>query len=206
MGECALKKVSANPMRVILASKSPRRKEILENLGLKFDIIVADADESSDIRDPELLVQELARIKGRAVLERLDRTEEFLLIACDTLVYAEGEFLGKPKDKADARRMMNLLSGKAHLVVSGLYLNCCGKETSVSAVTKVGFDQLTEAEIEEYISTDEPYDKAGGYAVQGKACVFVNGLDGDYFNVVGLPVNLLYRTLKEAFGIDIRNL
>ena len=73
-------------------------------------------------------------------------------------------------------------------------------------MTKVGFDQLTEAEIEEYISTDEPYDKAGGYAVQGKACVFVNGLDGDYFNVVGLPVNLLYRTLKETFGIDIRNL
>ena len=193
-------------MRVILASKSPRRKEILGNLGLKFDIIVADADESSDIRDPELLVQELARIKGRAVLERLDRTEEFLLIACDTLVYAEGEFLGKPKDKADANRMMHLLSGKAHLIVSGLYLNCCGKEIAVSAVTKVCFDQLTECEIEEYISTDEPYDKAGGYAVQGKACVFVNGLDGDYFNVVGLPVNLLYRTLKEAFGIDIRNL
>lgn len=193
-------------MRVILASKSPRRKEILENLGLKFDIIVADADESSDIREPELLVRELARIKGRAVLEKINTAEDFLLIACDTLVYAEGEFLGKPKDKADAKRMMELLSGRTHRVVSGLYLNCCGKEEAASAVTKVSFDLLTEREIEEYISTDEPYDKAGGYAVQGKACVFVNGLDGDYFNVVGLPVNLLYRTLKEAFDIDVHDL
>jgi septum formation protein len=206
MDEYALKKESCKSMRVILASKSPRRKEILENLGVKFEVVVADADESSDITDPELLVQALAKKKGRAVWERLDRTEEFLLIACDTLVYAEGEFLGKPKDKADANRMMHLLSGKAHLVVSGLYLNCCGKEIAVSAVTKVCFDQLTECEIEEYISTDEPYDKAGGYAVQGRACVFVSGLEGDYFNVVGLPVNLLYRTLKKEFGIDIREL
>lgn len=190
-------------MRIILASKSPRRREILENLGLKFDIIVADADESSDIRDPELLVQALARKKGRAVLDAIGSCDDCLLIACDTLVYAEGEFLGKPRDKEDARRMMKLLSGRSHIVVSGIYLNCCGEEAGAAAVTKVNFDVLSDQEIEDYINTDEPYDKAGGYAVQGRAGLYISGLEGDYFNVVGLPVNLLYRTLKERFDIDL---
>ena len=193
-------------MRIILASKSPRRKEILENLGVKFEIMVADADESSDITDPELLVQALAKKKGRAVLEKLEDPSDCLLIACDTLVYAEGELLGKPRNKEDAVRMMRLLSGRSHAVVSGLYLFCEGREVGVAAVTRVTFDELTEDEIEDYVNTAEPYDKAGGYAVQGKACVFVSGLEGDYFNVVGLPVNLLYRTLKKEFGIDIRAL
>ncbi|MBQ8409749.1 MAG: septum formation protein Maf [Clostridia bacterium] len=193
-------------MRVILASKSPRRKEILETLGVKFEIRVADADESSDVKDPELLVQALAQKKGRAVLEGLEDKNDCLLIACDTLVYAEGEFLGKPKDVADATRMMRMLSGKAHIVVSGLYLYYDGREVGASAVTKVCFDQLSDSEIEDYVNTSEPYDKAGGYAVQGLAGKFVKGIEGDYFNVVGLPVNLLYRTLKEQFGLDIQRL
>ena len=134
-------------MRIILASKSPRRKEILENLGLKFDIVVADADESSEIKDPELLVQALAKKKGKAVLDIIGSCEDRLVIACDTLVYAEKEFLGKPKDKENARRMMKLLSGKAHDVVSGLYLNYNGKEVGAAAVTKVRFDNLSDEEI-----------------------------------------------------------
>jgi septum formation protein len=206
MDEYALKKESCKSMRVILASKSPRRKEILENLGVKFEVVVADADESSDITDPELLVQALAKKKGRAVLEKLEDPSDCLLIACDTLVYAEGEFLGKPRDREDARRMMRLLSGRSHAVVSGLYLFYGGKEVGAAAVTRVTFAELTEEEIEDYVNTAEPYDKAGGYAVQGRACVFVSGLEGDYFNVVGLPVNLLYRTLKKEFGINIREL
>ena len=207
MGKCAYNQNGEwRVMRIILASKSPRRKEILENLGVKFEIMVADADESSDITDPELLVQALAKKKGRAVLEKLEDTSDCLLIACDTLVYAEGEFLGKPRNKEDAVRMMRLLSGRSHAVVSGLYLFCENREVGAAAVTRVTFDELTEDEIEDYVNTAEPYDKAGGYAVQGKACVFVSGLEGDYFNVVGLPVNLLYRTLKKEFGIDIRAL
>ena len=193
-------------MRIILASKSPRRKEILENLGLKFDIIVADADESSDITDPHLLVSTLAQRKGRAVAERLDSLDDTLIIASDTLVYAEGEFLGKPRDVDDARRMIKMLSGKSHIVVSGIYLCFCGKEATGASATRVIFDEMTDAEIEGYIASSEPYDKAGGYAVQGLAAVYINGLEGDYFNVVGLPVNLMCKMLKEKFGTNIFDL
>lgn len=193
-------------MRVILASKSPRRKEILENLGLKFDIVVADAVEVCDETDPQARVAALAAIKGRAVLDTLADREDTLIIASDTLVYASGEFLGKPRSRLDAERMMRLLSGKAHSVVSGLYLWCGGREYASAAETRVIFDEMTDAEIESYISTDEPYDKAGGYAVQGLASLYVSGLEGDYFNVVGLPVNLLYKSLKREFGIDIESL
>ena len=191
-----------NSMKVILASKSPRRKEILENLGMKFDIVVADADESCDIADPCERVSALAAIKGRAVKDMLEESGDTLIIACDTLVYAEGEFLGKPRDKEDAKRMMGLLSGKAHSVVSGLYLSLGDKEFMGAEETRVIFDEMTDGEIESYISSDEPYDKAGGYAVQGLASLYVKGLEGDYFNVVGLPVNLLYNTLKKEFSID----
>ena len=191
-------------MKIILASKSPRRKEILENLGLKFDIVVADADESSDIREPALLVETLATRKGRAVAEKMgDNAEELLIIACDTLVYAEGEFLGKPRDRADAERMIRKLSGSTHSVVSGIYIFLGGKEVTAAAETKVKFDQLTEGEIEAYLNTSEPYDKAGAYAIQGKAGVYISGIEGDYFNVVGLPVNLLKNTLKEKFDIEL---
>ena len=194
-------------MNLILASKSPRRKEILENLGLKFDIVVADADESSDIREPALLVETLATRKGRAVAEKMgDNAEELLIIACDTLVYAEGEFLGKPRDRADAERMIRKLSGNTHSVVSGIYIFLGGKEVTAAAETKVKFDQLTEGEIEAYLNTSEPYDKAGAYAIQGKAGVYISGIEGDYFNVVGLPVNLLKNTLKEKFDIELCDL
>jgi septum formation protein len=193
-------------MRIILASKSPRRKEILENLGLKFDILVADADERSDESDPRRRVAELASVKGRAVLDAVQDKKDVLLIASDTLVYAEGEFLGKPKSKDDARRMIEMLSGKAHSVVSGVYLYCNGKEVSAADETKVVFDKMSADEIENYISSEEPYDKAGGYAVQGLASLYISGLEGDYFNVVGLPVNLTYKLLKKEFNIDLNEL
>ena len=193
-------------MKIILASKSPRRKEILENLGLKFEIITADADESSDITDPDNLVMTLAERKGSAVVESLTDKEDCLVIACDTLVYAEGEFLGKPKDRSDAERMIKLLSGKKHLVVSGIYLYLNGRGVTAAAQTGVVFDEMTDEEIKEYINSPEPYDKAGGYAVQGLASVYIRGLEGDYFNVVGLPVNLLCKTLKKEFDLDINSL
>jgi septum formation protein len=193
-------------MRIVLASKSPRRKEILSSLGLKFDIIVADADERSDEPDPKKRVASLAAIKGRAVIDTLADKNDVLIIASDTLVFACGEFLGKPRDKDDARRMINMLSGREHSVVSGLYLSYNGKEVLSADETKVIFDTMTDAEIESYIESDEPYDKAGGYAVQGLASLYISGLKGDYFNVVGLPVNLLYKTLKKELGIDLNDL
>lgn len=207
MGKSALEMLeSIKIMRVVLASKSPRRREILENLGLKFDIVVADADERCDEKDPERRVAMLASIKGRAALDMIEDKDDLLIIASDTLVYALGEFLGKPRDREDAERMMRLLSGRAHSVVSGLYLWYNGREYSSAAATRVIFDEMCDDEIESYISTDEPYDKAGGYAVQGLASLYVKGIEGDYFNVVGLPVNMLYKALKNEFGIDIESL
>ncbi len=190
-------------MNIILASKSPRRKEILASLGLAFDIVVADADESSDIQDPCLLVETLAARKGEAVIARIGDPADTLVIACDTLVYAEGEFLGKPRDKTDAARMIRKLSGKSHQVVSGLFLSYNGKKVSCSQSTSVHFDPMTDAEIEAYVNSTEPYDKAGAYAIQGRASAFINSIEGDYFNVVGLPVNLLCRTVKAAFGFSL---
>ncbi len=194
-------------VKIILASKSPRRKEILQNLGIKFDIMVADADESSDISDPEELVKTLAERKGRAVKEKLSGDiEDKLIIASDTLVYADREFLGKPRDRADAERMIRKLSGKAHCVVSGIYIYYGGHEEKAAASTKVIFDKLTEDEIFAYLDTGEPYDKAGAYAIQGLASAFISGIEGDYFNVVGLPVNTLCKTLKDKFGITPKEL
>jgi septum formation protein len=140
------------------------------------------------------------------VAERLESLDDTLIIASDTLVYADGEFLGKPHDVEDARRMIKKLSGKSHTVVSGIYLCFCGKEASGASATRVIFDEMTDAEIEGYISSPEPYDKAGGYAVQGLAAVYISGIEGDYFNVVGLPVNLMSKMLKEKFGKSIFDL
>lgn len=192
-------------MKIILASKSPRRKEILENLGLEFEIIVADADESCDIENPSELVMTIAQRKGVAVLEGLSKNErcDTLLIACDTLVYAGGEFLGKPQNREDARRMLSLLSGSSHEVISGLYLYYNGKEARRAASTKVFFDEMTEYDIEKYLESGEPFDKAGAYAIQGKASAYISGIEGDYFNVVGLPANLLIKTVREEFGVEL---
>ena len=204
MGKYAVRLKRFAYMRIILASKSPRRKEILENLGLNFEIIVADADESCDIKDPCALVKEIASRKGRAVVEQLSESDnDTLVIACDTLVYAEGEFLGKPCDRADAVRMIRLLSGREHSVISGAYLWYSGREATCFAETRVSFDEIADEVIESYVDTPEPYDKAGAYAIQGTASIFIRGIRGDYFNVVGLPVNALCSALKEKFSIDI---
>lgn len=201
-------------MKIILASGSPRRREILENLGLKFEISVADADERSDELDPCKRVMALAAIKGRATLENLrgngadklregDALHDTLIIACDTLVYAHGEFLGKPRDEADAKRMLLSLSDSEHEVISGIYLYLNGKEITRAASTAVVFDRMSEEDVDRYVEGGEPMDKAGAYAVQGKAAAYIRGIRGDYFNVVGLPVNLLRNTLRECFGVDI---
>ena len=194
-------------MNIILASKSPRRREILELLGLKFEIQTADADETCDIREPSLLVETLARRKGEALLERRaalgEDCDDTLVIACDTLVVAGEDILGKPRDRARAKEMLLTLSGKSHSVYSGLYLSHNGRSVTRHAATEVESAKMTDSEIEKYLDSGEPFDKAGAYAVQGLAAVHIKGIKGDYFNVVGLPVNLLYETLKEEFGIVV---
>lgn len=194
-------------MRVILASKSPRRIEMLENLGLTPEIIPADVDESIEGFEslPEIAVTTLAKRKALAV-SGLTNDKNAIIIAADTLVYMGNTLLGKPKDESEAFGMLKSLSGKSHSVYTGFSV-CCGEKTVAKAVeTKVFFKELSEEEIKSYIATGEPMDKAGSYGIQGKGALFVSRIDGDYFNVVGLPLCALFETIKEEFGFDTKDL
>ena len=191
-------------MNYILASKSPRRREILETLGVRFEIVTSDTDESSTERDPHKLVELLSLRKGLAVRDRLlaegRDLRDTAIIASDTVVAIDGEILGKPQDADDARRMLRLLSGRTHEVVSGVAL--IGSDTVGSAheVTEVLFDEWDEETVEHYINVAKPYDKAGAYAIQGLASAWIQGIRGCYFNVVGLPIHRLNKLHNELFG------
>ncbi len=197
-------------MRIVLASKSPRRREILSSLGVKFDIVSADADESCDIPAPEQMVRELALRKGRAtkelLLERGEWDEDTLIIASDTVVALGDAILGKPRDDADAARMLHALQGSDHRVVSGIALLFAGKEASDFDSTVVRFAAMRDEEIDWYVKSGEPSDKAGAYAVQGLASLWIKGLEGDYFNVVGLPVYRLNTLLQDFLGRSLAEL
>lgn len=197
-------------MRIVLASRSPRRQEILSSLGLSFEVICADVDESSDVTVPGELVKELSLRKGCAVRELLkargEWNEDTLIIASDTVVATEGEILGKPKDDADAARMLGKISGNAHFVVSGVALLCGAREEADFEKTGVRFDAMSEEDIAWYVASGEPRDKAGAYAVQGLASLWISGLEGDYFNVVGLPVYRLNQLSKKLFGKNLTQL
>lgn len=182
-------------MKLILASASPRRKEILASLGCEFEIITADIDENIDEPDPATHVRILAYNKAEAVREHTD--EDALIIAADTVVSVDSRILGKPRDRADAEQMLRSLSGRQHSVISGVAVSYKGKTVTAAEITQVTFKTLTDKELEAYLDTDEPYDKAGAYAVQGLAALFIEGIHGDYFNVVGLPVHRLYTLLSE---------
>ena len=196
-------------MKIILASQSARRRDILENLGIKFDIKVSSVDESmSDALTPGENVETVSMRKAAAVAEELGITEsdDTLVIASDTVVVCDNTILGKPRDKAHATEMMRMLSGRRHSVISGIAVIYRGKRVFSHEETEVEFRSLTDAEIEAYVSTDEPYDKAGGYGIQDKAAIFVRGIHGDYLNVVGLPVFKLFRILENEFGIGYFNI
>lgn len=190
---------------IILASASPRRKEILEGLGVDIEVLTAPTDEDSDITDPAALTRELAQRKGRAVYELMlasgrDDAERAVIISADTVVCCEGEILGKPRDRADAIRMIRLLSGRDHTVVSGVAVTLGGVTKSDASVTTVRVEEIPEIEIERYVDSGEPMDKAGAYGIQGRFSAFVKGIDGCYFSVVGLPVNTLSRLYFEVTG------
>ena len=192
-------------MKLILASASPRRKEILSELGVDFRVVVADTDESSDISDPVELTRELARRKGLAVYEKLLQSGEYdaesaIIISADTVVCRDGEILGKPRDRADAVAMLTSLSGRSHTVVSGVAVTVRGVTRTDASVTTVRVQEIPREEIERYVDSGEPMDKAGAYGIQGRFSAFVEGIDGCYFGVVGLPVNTLSNLYLEATG------
>lgn len=193
--------------KIVLASASPRRREILQKLGLEFRVLVADVDESSDERDPAKLCSMLARRKGEAAVAKLRESGELdaetLVIASDTIVALEtdGEWqiFGKPADEADARGMLERLSGGSHFVYSGIYLWYAGRGVASFDRTEVVFKAISGKEIEDYIASGEPFGKAGAYAIQGLAAAFISGFRGDYYTVVGLPVQEMRRLYAGAF-------
>jgi len=184
-------------MKIILASTSPRRLKLLKDLGLKVKVVGSKVRESKfDIPNPQKLVKTLALTKAQEVARR---TKSGLIIGADTIVVLKGKILGKPESEEEARVMLRELSGKTHEVLTGLaVIDASSGKTKVDFVrTKVKFRELTEEEIASYVATDKPFDKAGAYAIQEKAGLFVEKVDGCYFNVVGLPLARLAEILKE---------
>lgn len=179
-------------MKIVLASKSPRRSEILKNAGIDFTVRVADADETiPDGTKPQDAVVFLSARKAMAV----ERAEDELVLGADTVVVLDNKVLGKPKDREDAYNMLRSLSGRVHSVFTGVCAIGNGISITFAEETKVEFLPLTDKEIFNYVDTNEPYDKAGAYGIQGLASKFVRGIEGDYFNVVGLPISRIYEKI-----------
>jgi septum formation protein len=185
--------------RLILASASPRRAQILRNLSLPFRVVVSDADESlRPGEDAAAAAERLARAKAAVVAAR----ETLPVLAADTLVVADGRILGKPESEAHAAEMLRLLSGRTHEVVTGVCLSAGGAARSALERTAVTFVPLTEAQIAWYVATGECLDKAGAYHVEGRGSLFIASVSGSPSNVAGLPVNLVWRLVREA-GLDL---
>ena len=194
--------------KIILASNSPRRRELLESIGLKFDILPDNTpEETDDFLSPEETVMQLAKFKGDNVCKKLTDNEPHIIISADTVVAIDDKILGKPKTKEEAEEMLKLLSSRQHFVYTGVYIRENNSEKSVIFYEKtvVHFKNLDIKEICDYINTGEPMDKAGAYGIQSLGALFVEKIDGDYFNVVGLPICALAKSLKESFGIEFFN-
>lgn len=193
-------------MKIILASASPRRRELLGQIGISFEIRVSNQEEQTTAREPEQVVEELARQKAEAVMDTLkEESEAVLVIGADTVVAVDGQILGKPAAKKQAVEMLKRLSGRSHQVYTGVALLFRpGRETEGGVrqkvfheATRVEFYPLTEAEVSDYVACGESMDKAGAYGIQGIFARYVKAIEGDYTNVVGLPVGRLYQELKE---------
>lgn len=182
-------------MKIILASASPRRRELMKLITDDFTAVSTDSDESlPDKIKPAEASEYLALLKAVSALKYYP---DDIIIGCDTTVICRDKILGKPKNREECRQSLELLSGRTHQVITGCAVICKNKRISFSVVTDVTFRSLSDEDIEWYISTDEPYDKAGGYGIQGKGALLIEKINGDYFNVVGLPVSRL--------NIELRN-
>lgn len=190
-------------MKIYLASGSPRRRELLTQIGIEYEVKVSKANEDADIAEPACLVEELSKRKACAVYEELissgERTD-FAVIGADTVVSIDGKVLGKPCNEEEAVLMLKSLSGRAHEVYTGVtvLVNRAGKleQKTFNECTRVTFFKMTEAEIKEYVATKDPLDKAGAYGIQGFCARYIEKIDGDYNNVVGLPIGRLYQEMK----------
>ncbi len=182
--------------RLILASASPRRRQLLGQIGLEAEVVPSRADETIESREPVRVVEELARKKAGEVAARC---RDGIVIGADTVVAAEGRILGKPASEKEAEEMLFLLQGHVHQVYTGVTILCCGdsrEERSFVERTDVEVYPMSRAEIRRYVESGDPMDKAGAYGIQGRFAAFIRGIRGDYNNVVGLPVGRLYQELK----------
>lgn len=187
-------------MKILLASGSPRRAQLLTEAGIDFRVLVTNVNEDFDENmSAEFISEEIAKRKALAAIE-FAKEDEYI-IAADTSVVINGEILGKPADKADAKRMLTLLSDSQHTVYTGVAVIHNKKIVTAHEATAVEFDKLDDELINNYIATNEPFDKAGAYGIQGYGQALVKGIKGDYFNVMGLPLNLLFKILKNDFNI-----
>jgi septum formation protein len=190
-----------NSATLILASASPRRRELLAQGGFAFEVITADVPEiRKPGEDPIRFVTRLAREKAEAVISREAVSPDTLILGADTIVLVDEEVLGKPQDAADAARMLRLLSGRTHQVITGVCLAKGRERQRAAEVTFVRFTTLSDEEIEAYVATGEPLDKAGAYAIQGRASRWVPRIHGCYFNVVGLPLALVSSMIEAMQG------
>ena len=196
--------------QIILASGSPRRREILEGLGLDIRVLVPDADETCSLTDPAALVQELSVRKWQAarqlLISRGESLDGTIMIASDTVVACEGKILGKPHDRNHAEAMMRLLSGREHSVFSGIAVSCGETVAAGFDETRVRFSHISEEALGWYIDNSTYLDKAGAYAIQEDAAMFIRGIEGDFFNVVGLPVSRLCMLTEQKLGIPFYTL
>lgn len=182
---------------IILASKSPRRQELLKGIGLKFSVLTKDVDESFSRNLSVFDVAPYLSIKKARSFEETELPENYMIITADTVVIANDMILGKPKDEDEARNMLRLLSGKKHSVVTGVTIRTKEKTKTFSATSKVSFDILDDEDIEYYVNSFKPFDKAGSYGIQEWiGYIAVNSVEGSYFNVMGLPTQKLYQMLK----------
>lgn len=203
--------------QIILASASPRRKELLEQIGLEFEICPAKGEEIITKTIPEEVVMELSKQKAEEVAamvasfgenhKEITTPSDILVIGADTVVAYEGKILGKPKDEEDAKGMLTMLQGNTHSVYTGVTLCLIDKTGRAGEIvfyekTDVTMHPMTEVEIERYVASGEPMDKAGAYGIQGKCAIYIEKIDGDYNNVVGLPISRIYQKLKSV-GIDV---
>jgi len=181
--------------KLVLASSSPRRTELLNRAGWPHEVMVASIDESVKPQEsPAAYVQRLARSKAEAVAQRL---EHGIVLGADTTVVIADQILGQPADAAEAKRMLDLLNGKWHDVLTGVAVVRVGAESRVAhETTRVRFAEISDREIDWYIASGEPFGKAGAYGIQGKASLFIEEIEGDYFNIMGLPVRLVYELAK----------
>ena len=182
---------------IILASKSPRRQELLKGIGVPFSIITTDVDESFSANISPYDVAPYLSVKKAKAFEENELPENYMVITADTVVVVDDEILGKPKDAEEARQMLRLISGKRHSVITGVSIRTKDKIKTFSAMSKVSFDTLGKEEIDYYVNNFKPFDKAGAYGIQEWiGYIGVSSVEGSYFNVMGLPTQKLYKMLK----------